>query len=291
MTSEWKVSTLGDLIDEGAAELQTGPFGTMLHTSAYRSEGTPVVAVMHIGDNRLIHSELPRVDDETAVRLSRYRLKKGDILFSRKGAVERRAIVREEEGWLQGSDCIRLRVDSNILDSDFLSFAFGTPHFRNWISQNAHGATMPSLNQEILKRISLYIPPIAEQRKIAEQLKAFDDKIELNRKMNATLEQMAQALFKFWFVDFDPVRAKAAGRAPDGMDAETAALFPMEFEDSKLGSIPKGWRISTIGNEVDVFGGSTPSTKEISYWEGGVYSWVTPALPINCLQNPISNLL
>src|ERR1700733_381415 len=148
MMSEWPASTLGALTDGGIAELQTGPFGTMLHASSYRLEGTPVVAVMHVGENRLNHQDMPRIDNETALRLARYRLRRGDIVFCRKGSVERRAIIRpDEEGWIQGSDCIRLRVDPTAIDPHFLSYVFGTRSFRSWIVQNAHGATMPSLNQ------------------------------------------------------------------------------------------------------------------------------------------------
>ena len=88
-----------------------------------------------------------------------------------------------------------------------------------------------------------YVPPLAEQKAIAAVLGALDDKIELNRRMNATLEAMARALFQSWFVDFDPVRAKLDGRQPPGLDPATAALFPNEFEDSELGHIPKGWSV------------------------------------------------
>jgi type I restriction enzyme S subunit len=111
---------------------------------------------------------------------------------------------------------------------------------------------------------------------IAKILGSLDDKIVLNRQMNATLEAMARALYKSWFVDFEPVLDKKAGRKPCGMDAETAALFPDSFEPSSLGDVPKGWRVSTIGEEVSVVGGSTPSTPESAYWEGGTINWATP---------------
>jgi type I restriction enzyme S subunit len=98
-----------------------------------------------------------------------------------------------------------------------------------------------------------------------------DDKIELNRKMNETLEQMAKALFKSWFVDFDPVYAKAAGRHPAGMDRATADLFPESFVDSELGKIPKGWRPTTIGNCCErIFSGGTPNTSNRSFWDGDI---------------------
>lgn len=282
MPNHWVVVTINDLIEKQFATLQTGPFGTMLHASAYQSEGTPVIAVQHIGDNRLIHSDTPLVNEETRQRLLRYTLQDGDIIFGRKGAVDRRALVRkDEEGWLQGSDCIRLRLDPRVVNPVFVSYVLGTRSYREWIVQHAQGATMPSLNQEILRRIPLPLPSLSEQYSIADVLGSLDDKIELNRRMNNTLESLARTLFKSWFVDFDPIRAKAEKRAPVGMDAETAELFPSAFD----GAIPQGWRVNEIGKAVKVVGGSTPSTKEPKYWDGG-YHWATPK-DLSALQSPI----
>src|SRR5205823_5146953 len=107
-------------------------------------------------------------------------------------------------------------------------------------------------------------------------LGALDDKIELNRRRNRTLEAMAQAIFQSWFVDFDPVRAIADGRTPVGLSPDLAALFPDSFEDSALGPIPKGWRVGTVGELADVVGGGTPSTTVPTYWEEGTHCWATP---------------
>jgi type I restriction enzyme S subunit len=105
---------------------------------------------------------------------------------------------------------------------------------------------MPKLTQGNLNRIPIIAPPLTEQRAIAHVLGTLDDLIELNRETNEILEEMARALFKSWFVDFDPVRAKLEGRPPAGMDAATAALFPDHFQDSELGQIPKGWEVRSL---------------------------------------------
>jgi type I restriction enzyme S subunit len=131
--------------------------------------------------------------------------------------------------------------------------------------------TMGHLNK---KEIFWHSNP-SERAEIAYILGTLDDKIELNRKTNETLEAMAKALFKSWFVDFDPVRAKAEGR-PTGLPAEISDLFPDSFEDSELGEIPSGWRVAPVGDVVECVGGSTPSTNEIEYWDGGEYFWATP---------------
>lgn len=269
LPTHWSSTTIGELVESGSAELQTGPFGTMLHASAYRAEGTPVIAVQHIGQNRVLHHDLPRIDTGDAYRLARYRLEIGDILFGRKGAVDRRALIGPDEvGWIQGSDCIRLRLNS-VLDPTFVSYVLGTPAFRTWIVQHAHGATMPSLNQEILGLAPLPVPPMAEQRAIAQTLRVLDDKIELNRRMNHQLEAMARTVFHAWFVEFVPVLSKLRGEKPWGMTAATAALFPSRMVNTDQGEIPEGWSFAALGDVVDVLEtGKRPAGGVSEYKEG-----------------------
>jgi type I restriction enzyme S subunit len=116
------------------------------------------------------------------------------------------------------------------------------------IRRVASGSAQPYLNKTAFGKLEIALPPPCKQRAIAAILGALDDKIELNRRMNETLEAIAQAVFKSWFVDFDPVHAKAEGRRPYGMDAETAALFPDSFEDSELGEIPYAWHVGTLSS-------------------------------------------
>jgi type I restriction enzyme, S subunit len=199
--SGWNVYQLGQLIERGSAELQTGPFGTMLNSSEYTVTGTPVIAVQDICENKLSHHKFVYVNESTVKRLSRYKVKKGDIIFGRKGAVERRAIIKKsEDGWLQGSDCIRLRFDDSI-DATFISYQFGSESHREWMLQFANGATMPSLNQQILKLLPIRLPPLPEQKAIANVLSSLDDKIDLLHRQNKTLESMAETLFRQWFVE------------------------------------------------------------------------------------------
>lgn len=142
---------------------------------------------------------------------------------------------------------ILLRGKTKQLDNTYLKYCLMTDFVQSQIHARGSGTTVFGIKQSELRKIEILVPPVYEQKSIAKILSSFDDKIELNRKMNATLEQIAQTIFKSWFVDFDPVKAKAAGREPEGMDAETAALFPSEFEQSELGMIPKGWEKSQLG--------------------------------------------
>ena len=148
------------------------------------------------------------------------------------------------------------------------------------------GTSNPTLSRDTFGAQLFPLPPLAVQKAIVGVLGALDDKIELNRRMNATLESMARALFQSWFVDFDPVRAKLDGRKPVGMDDETADLFPDSFQDSELGHIPKDWTIQSVGEVVDCVGGGTPSTAEPKFWEGGTHHWTTPK-DFSSLQAPI----
>jgi type I restriction enzyme S subunit len=116
----------------------------------------------------------------------------------------------------------------------------------------ATGSTFPNISKEQLLSLPCDIPPLSEQKAIAHILSSFDDKIELNRQINETLEAMARAIFKSWFVDFDPVRAKKSGRQPAGMDATTADLFPDDFEESSLDLIPKGWRVKALPEFIEI---------------------------------------
>lgn len=274
ISAEFAKSPLRDLCVPDCG-VQTGPFGSQLHASDYVGYGTPIITVEHLGENRIIHNNLPRVTEEDKTRLSRYTLITGDIVFSRVGSVDRRAIVHpEENGWLFSGRCLRVRPDRNKIAPGFLSWFFGLPAFQEHIRQIAVGATMPSLNTKILGDVPIYYPPsLKKQQAIACILDTLDDKTELNRRMNQTLEEMARAIFKSWFVDFDPVRAKAEGQVPSGLAPHMADLFPDSFEESELGEMPKGWELSRIGNEVATVLGGTPSRAEPAYW-GGDIPWI-----------------
>ena len=250
-----QTARLADLCEAGG--VQTGPFGSQLHQEDYVEDGTPIITVEHLGENRILHTSLPRVSDVDKARLEKYVLRSGDIVFSRVGSVDRRALVQNrEDGWLFSGRCLRVRPNSEVLNSCWLSYFFGLPAFKGYIRGIAVGATMPSLNTKILSDVPIYFPSLNIQHSAAQFLASIDDRITLLRETNTTLEAIAQALFKSWFVDFDPVRAKQEGRTPEGMDEATAALFPDGFEASELGAVPRGWSISTLGNICDTHSGA-----------------------------------
>lgn len=169
--------TLGEVCTEGSGVIQTGPFGSQLHASDYVPTGVPVVMPVNIGDNRIKPGGIARVREEDAQRLRRHRLRIGDIVYSRRGDVERRALVcREEEGWLCGTGCLLVRPGGHV-NSAWLSYHLGTPEVRSWIVRHAVGATMPNLNTGILSAVPILVPPRDIQDAIAEMLGALDDKV------------------------------------------------------------------------------------------------------------------
>lgn len=249
MSFDWRHTTVGTLLSSDGGELRTGPFGTSLKAEEYTDVGTPVIAVRDIGIGYItIDEKTPRIPPDVVKRLDVFKVIEGDILFGRKGAVERLALVTSKEsGWLMGSDCIRLRLP-NTVDPRFIAYAFQSPVHRTWMIQHATGSTMASLNQQIIELIPLNLPSLPEQRAIAHILGTLDDKIELNRQMNQTLEEMARALFQSWFVDFDPVHAKARGEQPAGLDPAIADLFPDRFVETEMGLVPEGWEITDLAS-------------------------------------------
>ncbi|HEY7341336.1 MAG TPA: restriction endonuclease subunit S [Ktedonobacterales bacterium] len=259
MVSEWISYTVADLITAGEAELKTGPFGTQLHASDYVECGVPVINVRNLGFGNVREEQLEYIASETVNRLASHLLQANDIVFGRKGAVERHAFISPKyDGWFQGSDCLRLRVCSPIIEPRFLSYCFLTERHKRWmINQCSHGATMASLNQDIISRIPLSLPPLPIQRKIAAILSAYDDLIENNTRRIALLEAMAQALYREWFVRF---------RFPGHQS--------VPLVDSPLGPIPEGWRVVRLDQVcTSIASGGTPSRQDESYWQGPGIPW------------------
>lgn len=238
-----------------AVSIQTGPFGSQLHQSDYSEVGTPVVMPKDMIDGTIEESNIARVSEAHVNRLSRHKVMSGDILYSRRGDVGRCAIITEREaGWLCGTGCLKVQLDRSKVVPTFVFYILKRKDSVGWIENHAVGATMPNLNTEILKKLPITLPPLLEQRRIASILSAYDNLIENNTRRIRLLEQMAENIYKEWFVRF---------RFPGHENAE--------FENG----LPKGWQLRHIGDVCETIGGGTPSTSKPEYW-GGDIKWVTP---------------
>jgi type I restriction enzyme S subunit len=188
-------------------------------------------------------------------------LKKDDLLFARRSLVAEGAgkcivVAEVKEPTTFESSIIRARPNPHVVDSLFLYYLFNSPYGAYVLQTIRRQVAVSGITGTDLVELPVPLPPLAEQKAIAAVLGSLDDKIELNRRMNVTLEAMARALFQSWFVDFDPVRAKLDGREPVGMDSNSAALFPQYLDNSTLGIIPKGWQVNRISEVVEeVFDG------------------------------------
>ncbi|MEZ8085964.1 restriction endonuclease subunit S [Vibrio sp. 1S139] len=244
----WRSCTLGELVKEFGGGIQTGPFGSQLHAADYVENGIPSIMPKNIRIDGVDDSDIARVSPEDIERLSKYKVQTGDIVYSRRGDVEKCSLITElEDGWLCGTGCLRVRLQSKQISPEFLHAYLCHPYVREWIVRHAVGATMPNLNTSILSALPVLVPTSGAMNSITSNWSALSQKLVVNVKINHTLEEMAQAIFKSWFVDFDPVKAMMNGEQPEGMDAVTASLFPEKLVESELGLIPEGWELTNIG--------------------------------------------
>jgi type I restriction enzyme S subunit len=273
----FEFSTLYRFADLLSEPLRNGIYKTKEH----HGRGVKVVNMGELfGHPRLRDVPMKRLE-LTEGELRKSSLREGDLLFARRSLVAAGAgkctIVKEiAEPTTFESSIIRARPNESLADSDYLYYFFSSPQGRELMGTILRQVAVSGITGGDLAELKIPLPNLNEQHKQASVLQALDDRITLLRETNTTLEAIAQSLFKSWFVDFDPVHAKMQGRAPEGMDDATAALFPDSFEESELGAVPKGWQVMPIGDAVETVGGATPDTKTPEYWEPAEHHWTTP---------------
>ena len=259
----WIETTVGDLAASTRNALVGGPFGSNLVSKDYVDQGVPVIRGQNVGA-RWVDGDFAYVSPEKARSLSANTARPGDIVFTQRGTLGQVALVPNDpfETYLVSQSQMKLTVDPKKANSLFLYYLFSSPVQQEYIRQNSIQVGVPHTNLGILRDTPVCIPKeVDAQKAIARYLGSLDDKIELNRRMNETLEAMARAIFQSWFVDFDPVRAKASGESADsicqrlGLTPELLGLFPDSFEDSKLGEIPKGWTVRGLDGVANYLNG------------------------------------
>jgi type I restriction enzyme S subunit len=271
MSSEWKNLLVSELADQGKRSTASGPFGSNLVSRDYTESGVPVIRGGNMSNGRWVGGDFAWVSEDKAEELSANLAFPGEIVFTQRGTLGQVCLVPDGpyNKYVLSQSQMKLRVNLSICDPLFMLYQFASPGQQAYIDLNAIMVGVPHTNLGILRDTPCQVPPLSTQKAIAHILGTLDDKIELNRKNNETLEAMAKALFKSWFVDFDPVRAKAEGRHT-GLSAEISDLFPDSFEDSELGEIPSGWKVGTIASSVgEVFDGPHATPKEAE--EGNVF--------------------
>jgi len=280
LESDWPELKVADLQRKGWLLVEDGNHGEYRpRPNEFGTGETAFIRAADMEGGRVLFESAQRINETARERISKGIGAPGDVLISHKGTVGKVARVPEEAPpFVCSPQTTFWRVlDPRRVDRRYLYCLLRSNGFRRQLDSRKGETDMADyVSLTAQRELKISVPPIEVQRGIGNVLGALDDKIEQNRRMNRTLEAMAKAIFKSWFVDFDPVVAKADGRTPYGMDNETAALFPKGFQDAAIGLIPQGWTIAPIGELLNVFGGSTPSTNEPSYWVGGTIPWATP---------------
>lgn len=250
----WVECTIGDFVENGTADIQTGPFGTQLKASDYVEHGTPVINVRNVGYGGLRPQKLEYLPEAKVDALKVHVLEQQDIVFGRKGAVDRHLFVQEDQaGWIQGSDCIRLRLASEQIVPRFVSYAFRRKQHQGWmLAQSGNKATMASLNHDVIKRIPLRFPDRVAQEAIISGLSAYDDLIENNLRRITLLEEAARLLFREWFVHF---------------------RFPGHEHVKTNDGMPEGWALKKVGDLLERVK-AKPKVRKDEYLDEGEFPCV-----------------
>lgn len=268
---DWPVVTLDSLLRDSKS-IAVG----VMYPGPDTPGGTPLIKVGDIKGGIISQRPSYCISAETNHEYRRTQLQGDELLITLVGNPGECVVVQPHmAGWNPARAIAVVRLQDPSLRT-YLKVVLESSAGKHLIDAVLNTTVQKTLNLKDIKRLPIPLPNSETIVSITQVAEAFSERITLLRETNTTLEAIAQALFKSWFVDFDPVRAKMEGRAPEGMDEATAALFPDSFEETELGQVPKGWRVMPIGDAVEAVGGATPDTKNLDYWEPGVHCWTTP---------------
>lgn len=276
MSSDWQVTTVDELVAQGVlASPLDGNHGAIHPKAAdFVASGIPFVMASDLVNGHVDFNGCVFISESQAKKLRKGFARKGDILISHKATIGRTAIVQDSP-----HDLIVLTpqvtyyrvLDRSRLDNRYLKYYFDSNKFQEILAAwSGAGSTRAYLGITAQRKLPIVVPPIEIQLCMSSILAALDDRIALLRETNATLEAIAQALFKSWFVDFDPVRAKAEARAPEGLSAEIAGLFPRVFDTSASEPIPQGWERKSIYDLSKVIYGAPFASKKFNTEQRGL---------------------
>ena len=246
--------------------------------------GVPIIRVNNFRDTRIDVSDVMQVAPEIAAKYERTRLKGGEVLLTVVGTVGQVAVAPPTVADYNVARAVAVIHPMSHVSAEWIALCLRSPFSQHLLGSRANTTVQTTINLKDLRALPIPMPPEGERLAITEMVGAIDDRITLLRETNTSLEAIAQALFKSWFVDFDPVHAKMQGRAPEGMDQATAALFPDSFEESELGLVPKGWKPVRLDSFIELAYGKAlksdtrrPGSVPV-YGSGGITGWHDTAL-------------
>ena len=258
MNSEWNEVSLDSLKSNTKSAFAMGPFGSKIKAENFVSTGVPVIKGGNLGGTYLDERNFDFLTPQKAEELSSSKARRLDIVVTHRGTLGQVGLIPESsryEQYIVSQSQLKMSFDSAKADPYFIYYFLRSPIGQTRLLANTSQVGVPAIAQALttVRHILIPLPSKKLQNATSAILRSLDDRITLLRETNATLEAIAQAIFKSWFVDFDPVRAKMEGRAPEGMDEATAALFPGSFEESELGQVPKGWSYVSLREVVSIF--------------------------------------
>lgn len=228
-----------------------GPFGSRIKADNFRSVGVPIIKGGNLNGEFLREQAFDYLRPEKADELMTANAKRLDIVITHRGTLGQVGIIPERskfDRYVVSQSQLKLTFNRDIVNPYFIYYFLKSSEGQSKLLQNTSQVGVPAIAKALtsIRQINLRLPEREEQDAIVNILLSLDQRIVAIDNINATFEGISQTIFKSWFVDFDPVRAKAAGREPEGMDATTAALFPDAFQNSEIGPIPYGWSVSAI---------------------------------------------
>ncbi len=286
MSSNWPIVRIDDIKADRKNAITIGPFGSRMKSDCYTESGIAVIRGTNLGPTSHFINDFVYITEEKADELTSCNVYKNDLVFPHRGSIGEVGIVEHDQRYVLSSSLMKLTCATDKACPKFVYYFFKSSTGRHELLKNSSQVCTPGIGQPLssLKSIELSLPPLRTQENIAKILSSLDEKIHINQKINQTLEQMAQALFKSWFVDYEPVKAKievlkaggsqenatlAAMTAISGKDADsltvferehpekyaelkaTAELFPSVMQESELGEIPEGWAIDNLGTIIE----------------------------------------
>ena len=264
MAGEWQTLTIKDI----AEKVAMGPFGSSIKVETFMPEGVPIISGQHLHGSRV--DDAPGfnfISHEHAQRLANANVMRGDIVFTHAGNIGQAAYIPEDskfERYVISQRQFYMRCDLSKAIPEFVTLYFRSPEGRHQLLANRSQVGVPSIAQPVtyLRTIEIPLPPLPEQRVIADVLGALDDKIEQNRQTAEALERLTRAIFRAWFVDFEPVKAKAAGADSfPSMPQHVFDALPTCFVDSEIGPVPEGWEVNTISESIRLTMGQSPPSQ------------------------------
>ncbi len=264
---DWIRCTLDDIKAPRDAAIVGGPFGSKLGRADYLDAGVPVIRGCNLGntEQRFVTEGLVFVSPEKAHSLARNTARAGDVLFTQRGTLEQVGLLPRGLPWRRfvlSQSQMKLTCDRSRADPEFIYYQCLSPRIRDYVRRNTIATGVPHINLGILRRTPILLPPLREQRAIAELLTTIDRRIELSRRMNETLDELARAIYRAWFVDFQPVHANAHNNRHVSVDETAAALFPDAFDDIDGQRVPRGWGLRNMRDCATLRNGATFTSRD-----------------------------